>query len=86
MIPALTTAEKTKLAGIILGEISPSAVLFIILSRPQNTKELVALLGPFIPGDTLREKVSYALSVTRLAFDSDERFRDVAEGFVLTIQ
>ena len=80
MIPALTKTEKTKLAGIILGEISPSAVLFIILSRPQNTKELVALLGPFIPGDTLREKVSYALSVTRLAFDSDERFRDVAEG------
>ncbi len=80
MIPALTKTEKTKLAGIILGEISPSALLFIILSRPQNTKELVALLGPFIPGDTLREKVSYALSVTRTAFDSDARFREVAEG------
>jgi hypothetical protein len=80
VIPALTKTEKTKLAGIILGEISPSALLFIILSRPQNTKELVALLGPFIPGDTLREKVSYALSVTRTAFDSDARFREVAEG------
>ena len=80
MIPALTKTEKTKLAGIILGEISPSAVLFIILSRPQNTKELVALLGPFIPGDTLREKVAYAFTVTRPAFDSDARFREVAFG------
>ena len=80
MIPALTTAEKTALAGIILGEISPTAILFIVLSRPKNTKELIALLGPFIPGDTLREKVSYALSVTRTAFDSDARFREVAFG------
>ena len=80
MIPALTKTEKTKLAGIILGEISPSAVLFIVLSRPQNTKELIALLGPFIPGDTLREKIAYAFTVTRPAFDSDARFRDVAEG------
>ena len=80
MIPALTKTEKTKLAGIILGEISPSAVLFIVLSRPQNTKELIALLGPFIPGDTLREKIAYAFTVTRPAFDSDARFREVAEG------
>jgi hypothetical protein len=80
VIPALTKTEKTKLAGIILGEISPSAVLFIVLSRPQNTKELIALLGPFIPGDTLREKIAYAFTVTRPAFDSDARFRDVAEG------
>ena len=80
MIPALTKTEKTKLAGIILGEISPSAVLFIVLSRPQNTKELIALLGPFIPGDTLREKIAYAFTVTREAFDSDARFREVAFG------
>ena len=80
MIPALTKTEKTKLAAIILGEISPSAVLFIILSRPQNTKELIALLGPFIPGDTLREKIAYAFTVTRTAFDSDARFREVAFG------
>jgi len=80
VIPALTKTEKTKLAGIILGEISPSAVLFIVLSRPQNTKELIALLGPFIPGDTLREKIAYAFTVTRPAFDSDARFREVAEG------
>lgn len=80
MIPPLTTAEKTRLAAIILGEISPSAVLFIVLSRPQNTKELIALLGPFIPGDTLREKIAYAFSATRPAFDSDARFREVAEG------
>lgn len=80
MIPALSKTEKTKLAAIILGEISPSAVLFIILSRPQSTKELIALLGPFIPGDTLREKIAYAFTVTRPAFDSDARFREVAEG------
>ncbi len=80
MIPALTKTEKTKLAAIILGEISPSAVLFIILSRPQSTKELIALLGPFIPGDTLRAKIAYAITVTRPAFDSDARFREVAEG------
>lgn len=80
MIPALTTAEKTKLAAIILGEISPTAILFIVLSRPKNTKELVALLGPFIPGDTLREKIAYAFTVTRPAFDSDARFREVAFG------
>lgn len=80
MIPALSKTEKTKLAGIILGEISPSAVLFIILSRPQNTKELIALLGPFIPGDTLRAKIAYAFTATRTAFDSDARFREVAFG------
>jgi len=80
VIPTLSKAEKTALAGIILGEISPSAVLFIVLSRPQNTKELIALLGPFIPGDTLREKIAYAFSVTRTAFDSDARFREVAFG------
>ena len=80
MIPALTKTEKTKLAAIILGEISPSAVLFIILSRPQTTKELIALLGPFIPRDTLREKIAYAFTVTRPAFDSDARFREVAFG------
>jgi hypothetical protein len=80
VIPALTKTEKTKLAAIILGEISPSAVLFIILSRPQSTKELIALLGPFIPGDTLRAKIAYAITVTRPAFDSDARFREVAEG------
>ena len=80
MIPTLSKAEKTALAGIILGEISPTAILFIVLSRPKNTKELIALLGPFIPGDTLREKISYAFTVTRPAFDSDARFREVAEG------
>jgi len=80
VIPTLSKAEKTALAGIILGEISPTAILFIVLSRPKNTKELIALLGPFIPGDTLREKISYAFSVTRTAFDSDDRFREVAEG------
>jgi len=80
VIPTLSKAEKTALAGIILGEISPTAILFIVLSRPQNTKELIALLGPFIPGDTLREKIAYAFSVTRTAFDSDARFREVAFG------
>lgn len=80
MIPALTKTEKTKLAAIILGEISPTAILFIVLSRPKNTKELIALLGPFIPGDTLREKIAYAFTVTRTAFDSDARFREVAFG------
>ena len=80
MIPALTKTEKTALAGVILGEISPTAILFIVLSRPKNTKELVALLGPFIPGDTLREKIAYAFTVTRPAFDSDARFREVAFG------
>ena len=80
MIPTLSKAEKTALAGIILGEISPTAILFIVLSRPKNTKELIALLGPFIPGDTLREKIAYAFTVTRPAFDSDARFREVAFG------
>lgn len=86
MIPALSKTEKTKLAAIILGEISPSAILFIVLSRPRNTKELIALLGPFIPGDTLREKVSYAFTVTRPAFDSDARFREVAFGVLAKLR
>lgn len=80
MIPALSKTEKTKLAAIILGEISPTAILFIVLSRPKNTKELIALLGPFIPGDTLRAKIAYAFTATRTAFDSDARFREVAFG------
>lgn len=80
MIPSLSTTEKTKLAAIILREIGPEAILFIVLSRPKNTAELVSHLSPFIPGDTLRDKISYGFTQAREAFASDARFAQVAAG------
>ena len=83
MAVSLSKIEAYRLAQIIVDNVDPVLLLAVAIEKPQTPAQIAKAVLPFLNGDTLRDKVAWAVSKVRPAFDSEDRFRLVV-SFLLS--
>ncbi len=82
----LTNDEAIRLARIIAANFDLAVLATILIKRPKNSDAVVKIILPAIPGATLKEKVAWAITNARPAFDSEARFRVVVAELVAALK
>lgn len=82
MATKLTKIEAYRLAQIIAENFDPVLLLAMAIEKPQTPAQIAKAILPFFRGDTLRDKVAWAVSKCRPAFDSEDRFRLVVSSLL----
>lgn len=82
MAVSLSKIEAYRLAQIIVENVDPVLLLAVAIEKPQTPAQIAKAVLPFFHGDTLRDKVAWAVSKVRPAFDSEDRFRLVVSALL----
>ena len=82
MAVSLSKIEAYRLAQIIVNNVDPVLLLAVAIEKPQTPAQIAKAVLPFLHGDTLRDKVAWAVSKVRPAFDSEDRFRLVVSSLL----
>ena len=82
MAVSLSKIEAYRLAQIIVDNVDPVLLLAVAIEKPQTPAQIAKAVLPFLNGDTLRDKVAWAVSKVRPAFDSEDRFRLVVSSLL----
>ena len=82
MAVSLSKIEAYRLAQIIVDNVDPVLLLAVAIEKPQTPAQIAKAVLPFFHGDTLRDKVAWAVSKVRPAFDSEDRFRLVVSALL----
>lgn len=86
MAVSLSKIEAYRLAQIIVDNVDPVLLLAVAIEKPQTPAQIAKAVLPFLNGDTLRDKVAWAVSKVRPAFDSEDRFRLVVSALLSKIK
>ena len=86
MAVSLSKIEAYSLAQIIVDNVDPVLLLAVAIEKPQTPAQIAKAVLPFFRGDTLRDKVAWAVSKVRPAFDSEDRFRLVVSAMLSKIK
>ena len=82
MAVSLSKIEAYRLAQVIVENVDPVLLLAVAIEKPQTPAQIAKAVLPFFRGDTLRDKVAWAVSKVRPAFDTEDRFRLVVSALL----